>query len=75
MNMKRNLLGKYVRFHVGRKAHWGRVSSIERGIANIRGIEQTKHTQPAYHYPINEIVECTHDKVYDIGRSIGQLFR
>lgn len=73
--MTKDLLGKFVKFRTGRKLHYGRVLSIEQGVANIRGIEQKNTGRAAYHYPISEIVECSHDEVYKIGRGIIQMFK
>ncbi len=74
-NYKIGLVGKWVRFRIGRKRHYGRVSSLEQDIANIRGIEQKKYTKPAYHYDYREIQVCSHDEVFNLGRSIKALFR
>jgi len=74
-NMKKDFLGKYVKFRVGRKTHYGRVLHIIHGVAHIKGIEEPQHGMGGYNYPVNEIRECTHDEVYKIGRGYLQLFR
>jgi len=76
MKKYQNLLGKYVKFSVGmRRLHYGRVSSQEQEIVNIRGIEQRGTTRPQYHFNIQEIRECTHDEVFKLGRSARNLFK
>lgn len=69
------LLGKYVKFRVGRSSHFGRVSSIEDEICNIIGMEQGKYQKPAYHYPYSEVRICTHDEVFKLGRSLNALMK
>ncbi len=66
---RKNLLGKYVKFNlVNHKKHFGRVSSIEQDIVNIRGVEQSNRSHPEYHYDISEITICSHDEVFKLGQ-------
>ena len=71
---KVNLVGKWVRFRIGQKRHYGRVSSVEQDICNIRGIEQKKYTRPAYHYDFREVNICSHDEVFNLGRAVINFF-
>lgn len=75
--MPKDLLGKYVKFFVsGRKLHIGRVTSIEKGICNIKGIEQKLRSRPDYHIDEQEVRELTHDEVFMLGRAKGSsIFR
>lgn len=74
MEKKQELLGMYVKFQypdrekgLGRMGY-GRVVSVEHGVANIRGTEQTSRERPAYHYDLSEIEVCSHAEVYKIGQ-------
>lgn len=37
------------------KTQFGRVTSIEDGVANIKGVEQESYTRPAYHVRVVEL--------------------
>lgn len=71
---KKSLVGQFVKFQypsrekgLGRMGY-GRVTSVEKEVANIRGTEQTTRERPSYHYPLSEIMVCTHEEVYKIGQ-------
>lgn len=49
------LMGKNVTFYVNGELHYGKVVSLEKEIANIKGIEQSKYEHPAYHCPYKEL--------------------
>lgn len=66
---KTNLLGKYVKFMVGKKRIIGRVISIEQGIANIRGVKQNKFTKNLYHVEYKEPKILTHEEVFKLGQN------
>lgn len=68
-------MGKWVKFRIGRKIHFGKILSIEHEVANIRGFEQKKKEKAAYHYPLYEIIEATHDEVFNLGRAAINLLR
>ena len=70
----KQLLGRYVKFRVGKRFWYGKVLSVEQGVANIKGAEQKKKDRAAYHYPVYEIVECTHEEVFNIGRNLTNFF-
>lgn len=55
MNQDEIKLGQLVAFKWEGETQYGYVLSIEHGIANIRGIEQTKTSRPAYHFRVVEI--------------------
>lgn len=55
MKEKELKLGQLVAFKWEGKTHFGHALSIEHGVANIRGVEQTKTSRPAYHFRIVEI--------------------
>ena len=67
-NYKQSLVGKWVKFRVGKKTHYGRVSHIEQDICAIRGIEQKKYTKPAYNYNFQEVKLLPQDEVFNLGR-------
>lgn len=61
-----SLLGQFVKFRIGRRMYYGRVMHITDGVANIRGIEQSKGVGE-YNAPYEDLRVCTHDEVYRIG--------
>ena len=63
---KGNLLGKWVKFRVGKGKHFGKVSNIDHNVCNIMGVEQKKYSRPAYHYDFREVRICSHDEVFKI---------
>ena len=70
---KVSLIGKYVKFGRGNETNYGRVSSIEGDIANIRGINQKKYGKPEYHYPYQEIRILNHDEVFKLERFSSEV--
>lgn len=72
---KSNLLGKWVHFRVGKYKHYGRVSSIEHDICNIKGFEQKRYERPDYHYNFQEVTICNHDEVFKLGRAVINALR
>ena len=66
----KNMLGNFVKFSVGgRKKRVGFVTSIEKGVANIKGIEQKKYEKPAYHLELGELIKLTHKQVFELGKN------
>lgn len=74
--MRNNIrLNNWVKFRVGKRTHFGKLLSVERDVANIRGFEQASKERPAYHYPVDEITEANHTEVFKLGRAAINLFR
>lgn len=67
---QRDLFEKYVKFTIPKEKrhHYGFVASIELGILNIRGIEQSKGSRPAYHLDMGEVIICSHKEVFKLGQ-------
>lgn len=59
MEKKDIKLGEHVKFKFEGKTIFGKVSSIENGVVNVKGDDQPKYHRPAYHLLPEELERVT----------------
>ena len=72
--LQRGIFREIVKFRVGRFIHYGLVTSIDKEICNIRGIEQKGSSKPKYHYSILEVRKVSTKEAFELGRGSIQYY-